>query len=45
MEKGRNQENGKKFAAMCQWTYGNVPPRSTDVMKWHRGPWHQKCQI
>jgi len=23
---------------MYQWAYGNLPARSTDVIKWHRGP-------
>jgi len=34
-----------RFALMCQWTQGNLPVRRTDVIKWHRGPLHQKFQI
>jgi len=27
----------KSIAPRCQWTYGNLPARSTDVIKWHWG--------
>jgi len=25
------------FAPSCQWTYGNLPVRGTDMIKWHWG--------
>jgi len=35
----------KTYMPRSQWTYGNLPPRATDVVKWHWGSPASKCQI